>query len=321
MSFIFVGVIVVMFFKSYIRLFVSIAGFGIILAVSASSTQAMEETDEQIHQRLLGKVVKLTESDVYVGAGFSRDNERLFFGMEKLDEKNHKTWEQYATDTKKAVRYFASFNNCLRRNQTQYFETVLQYNPEDKEFQNRLISLMQPQVKRLKTLLKGDGTVSGVISFEGMLVNLNDRKYVSYVSNKPIRGKYTPNSTSEGFTLKDFQKKYENIIMCFIVDGQSLDHTHHRGIFRNIVYEVDRCCLGISLITHGWAGWFAQQELEGKNHMVVIPTETMAKILKENIDPKNLDIDATACTMERTGIYKIKLEALAKFYLDSAEQK
>lgn len=293
-----------------------------------SSLQSMQiETDEQIHTRLLGKCEKLESIDgVYVGAGFSKKGERIYYGMEKIyPGENDKIWYAYGENTKRVIKPLNGFRTQCVKNRFPSFATTpasAWFNFDD-EYRSKLKTAMDPQLNRLLAILSGSGTLSGQGAFN---IELSGPGYVSYASNKPIKGRFSPEISWSGslFSLQEFEKTYEPIVMSYYLSEYDKDSNHpdcdeHRGIYKNPFHDIYGNFRDMSLEFHGWGAFFAMNCLENKTAMRVTPTRVMANILQQKVPSEDIAWEPSYAP-EGQGVFQINLKALSKFYLDSSKK-
>ena len=253
---------------------------------------------DKIHRDLLGKVEKLKDYDIYVGAGTSPAGEPIFFAMEKLDSKNIQVWEKYAKALLDHKQVITSLRVLNRTCSDQKFLEIQKTTPltrllrlED-PYTTELLKRMCPNQKKFSALFdKEDGIGGGVSGFESMLHRQSDKGdtiYVAYASSEPITGPFKPKKEIQlnSFTLEDFETAYSDLILCVCVDMmQKLKlpvSTEHRGIFKNPFNEIHGTYKAIAMKLHGWAAT-VEMQLFNKKYMTLFPTTHAGKLLHQSM--------------------------------------
>lgn len=278
----------------------------VIVSLIGISTYAKSQTPE-----LVGKVKKLNSSeDIYVGAGYSPAGEPIYFGMEKITEKNYPIWDDYKFYAEKLTgnRGLLLPLSTVSDRRKEELENI--YKKGFSEYLFELARKMAPNKKKLLEIFDINGIPSGINGFKNILAISDSKKdvYVVYISDKPVRGPFTPKlpiskSAFGAMTVSEkiqaFDNAYADVIMSVGVEDTKLEDkqvrpemsVEHRGIFRNPLRAARDEYKGLALLIHGFAGDVILKHSSGKKYMHVKPTITMANILHQNFKPGEMFID------------------------------
>lgn len=255
-------------------------------------------TKDKTHQDLLGKVKKLEGYDIYVGYGISPSAEQIFFGMEKLDNKNYPVWDKYMKallDHKQVINSLRVLNTTCN---DQKYLSQQEKSPStnlfrlDDPYITQLLEKMCPNKKKFSILFgTEEGIGAGIAGLGQMLQRYTDSNaviYIAYASNEPITGPFKPKQeiNLKSFTLEQFETAYSNLIICVGIDMlqklKSPISTEHRGIFKNPFNEIRGTYRNIAMKLHGWAGT-VEKQFFNKKYMTVFPTPHAGRLLHNSI--------------------------------------
>lgn len=291
---------------------------------SARTMQAMEESStispqnmskDQVLRELAGKVKKLKDYDIYVGAGYSAAGEPMFFGMQKLDSQSTQGWQ----DTQVWINYAGSLfieglgGEALVRN-LESLNLHCDNQALRQEFKEKgalydieLMDIMCPNKEKLAKVLRG--SKSGILGFDEMIKRAKGQNniYVAYVSTEPIVGPFKSKKQSfkKGISpYKKFEEKYPDIIISVgvemgvkkfvsyenkLLSNTLAKWTEHRGIFKNPFYEIRGKYKNISMMLHGWAS-AVEKQIFNKIYVMIYPTSDAAGLLHRNVKPGDMYI-------------------------------
>lgn len=239
---------------------------------------------------VLGKPEKLDgDFEIYVGSGFSDAGEPIFFGMERLDDRNYDTWSNYE---------FILDSPFGGRGMRQLYALLLNCNKDlsDEMIKSTGNSIYVSELReilcgvrrdKLKITLGQDGVEAGLA---GSILKFYKKSkiYVTYASSKPVREPFQPKKILDpnNYTLMDLEYAYGDLIVSVgVKDNVGTKTTTHRGIFKNPFYDIHDTYKYISLKLHGFAGAVAKNFFEGKEYMLVSPTENVEAMLRRKFSP------------------------------------
>lgn len=244
-------------------------------------------------------VVKICEG-VYAGKGYTARGEPIYFGMELLDKTNSHKWYRYLSDTKEMVKHgednFRS-DDSLRDAIEKLSQGSASSDPQSHGFTE------QEQQEFIGTLIKNGyakhadkklyvfaGICDGIGGFQ---YRPDDgRRYVAYVSKKPVVGKYpffgqsadghylAADGSYHRIRIKEYIDVYADLVMC--VGVHDIPHSlkyHIRGIFKNPISLIRNDYKGAAIPLQAFTAVAALQFFEGKRFMSVAPMLEMHQIL------------------------------------------
>lgn len=236
--------------------------------------------------------VREVSTGVYTAEGRTEKGEKIYFGMELIDDTSRAIWRDYSTSAEKLcsgilgrmVRFLDDENklNDLRQytglSEEEFKDLTIQFRKRGLHSQGKLAKAFRD--------LKG-----GIVGF---MIEPNLRgpfapaTYVAYISKTPITGPLSIPQTKSN--LKLFKEQYQDILMSV---GVRLDSSRplfkNRGIFRNPFSVIEGGYSNISTQLHAFTGKVMQEcvnQTLGDNeklYMSVSPIDNMKEILVKKI--------------------------------------
>lgn len=296
-------------FKKYTRRLKKIAGKLLLIPLSLTMNPKLKATEVTNERPVVRKqksynsqeVIQVCEG-VYAGEGITSKGEKIYFGLELLDDSNRGHWQKYAmaVDEMSADSrgYITALIPTLKNDRNHPNIEALGFNDEEYKNYADLLEKNGFLDKGTKGKQKKEAlrlTRSGTAG-----LNFSSSKYMAYISKEPVVGKFDFSKTPQkrGVNLKQFIDCYGKILMSVGVrDGTEEgfeDSYTNRGIFRNPANMVEDTYKGISLLLHGFTAAAAPLVFGNKTFMSVNPTDSMHYLLIQNFNPGEMYIQYPA---------------------------
>jgi hypothetical protein len=213
--------------------------------------------------------------------------EWIHWRMEKLTEKNTRAWTQFKNYSSKLIRRLEklakkdtlSFDNCKDKN------CFRDMNKSEFESFARKVYRMKDNIN--KTYRGFRSTIDLLNSTPQTLFSFSFRPevshcYIAYAAND-FNFFMSELNEGNGFTFKEFQKQYGNLLICVGSDFTREKTFENRGIFRNPVLYLEEKYQGFSMPLHGFTAIVAQKYFPEKEIFIVSPIGSMQKILSKQL--------------------------------------
>lgn len=297
---------------------------GLIPCISlyTNSLRAMESISNPLNS------IHQLSNDIYIGESFSDANEKIYFGMEKINSANHQKWVDYHRRSKTVI----SIISTILYDRENYLSDLKDYKdgnyldsdltPEILEDDKKkllnlvynetgysapkiqdLFRFIDSNLKALRRIFSSSNGLSNAIAgFSQILGSQNERSehvneentYVAYASKTPIIGEFTSKPITTEFNLTTYQEAYGDLIMCIgVKDVINTAFSIHRGIFRNPIdfLTPERTYKGVAMELHRLAGRSARQFLGEKKYIAVYPMKSMRDILHKSVNPGDMFLE------------------------------
>lgn len=193
-----------------------------LVGTSANSDAIIENNDGLVQEIAPG---------VYTGQA-KVGNEVVYFGMEKIDEKNYDNWLNYVYFTLEMSHPMAGIISQIAKNpQLPFDENIKKLSGfSSVEEYNRYVKKVSKFAKN-KDISKLFFGIRGASN--GLQLNPDGNNYFVYASRKPVNGRFQfPNFTREPITLTEYYSYFGDILMVVTSrDEVGTDHYRNRGIF------------------------------------------------------------------------------------------
>ena len=256
---------------------------GLLVALPSDSEEEItQETGvKRSYPIALTEVIK---DEVYTAEGRTAAGERIYFGIERIDEKKCKAWNFYFRQASHKVSYFIPRfrRGALHITDEEevkdfYFKSLLE------KSRKKFAAYDKEKIATLKEGLRGGSSAA--------IVYPSDRRgnvcFVAYISKSPVTGYFQhPAARTErgGIMPRDYYKAYQKLVMTVrAVDVTGTVVFNNRGIFRSLISMAEGGYGKLSLALHGFTAAFFKQ-IRGKTHMSVAPLPEMYRILDTNVD-------------------------------------
>ena len=237
-----------------------------------------------------------------VYAGQTRvGNEIVYFGMERVDEKNIENWNKYVrysdSLTKNSRGILAVWPSHIAKIREVPFSQLQKITGFTEESElSEFLDKLEKVVQENKNIVDGlKGVPTGIAGFS---IQADGNYYVVYVSKKPVTSRFPfPDNLPEFFpSLKKYYEYFGDLLMIvrseIETDGDSYSN---RGIFKNPISFIEdgNKYPGLSMKLHGFSALVAQHISKNKQYMSVAPAPAMRSIILKNKGwhPGDLTID------------------------------
>jgi len=246
-----------------------------LLTILSISISAMD--DDPLIERIPGKV--------FTCEGLAKSGEKVYFGIEFIDDKNFKEWTLYREVSEKfLVNYVSPSFNLSEEYREDFFpQSGFDSKEEYGEFCDKLIQntsgVTSDSIYKKET---GYKSAIGAFGFDK-----DAGYYVAYVSKKPIVGYFDHPKPEKVQTFKGYHEGYQSLLMC--VRCQDVPNTkvfNNRGIFKGLISCYDLNYSGLSMKLHGFTALVFEKL--GKTHMSVAALPSMYQIMRKSIPIESL---------------------------------
>jgi hypothetical protein len=262
--------------------------------------------------------------------------EWIHWRMEKLTEENTRAWTQFKNYSSELIRRLEklankdtlSFDNYKDKN---YFRGM---NKSEFESFARKVYRMKDDIK--KTYPGFKYSIGVLNSTPQTLLYFWFRPevshcYIAYATND-FNFIISELNEGNGFTFKEFQKQYGNLLICVGSDFTREKKIENRGIFRNPILYLEEKYQGFSTPLHGFTSIVAQKYFPEKEIFRVKPIGSIQKILSKQLSrgdgyvytldsySQKVVVDIVDLKSNENSFYEhtnhIKLSALSRIFME-----
>jgi hypothetical protein len=254
------------------------------------------------HEQLLHKVEKLPNHDIYVGAGISKAGEKIYFGLEKINnEENARNWVRLGGGNPEDIvrstidRLREIYNHVQNNIEDQSYKSAY----GEPQYYNTLTATLTANNDKLKSYFEVGAAETGCQGFGQMIdmscnayydydtsgnfdvsYNPSGNTYVAYASKNPITGPFFAFGLQEAFSIQEFEDFYGDLIMYMCVR----DNTPHptitnRGNQKNPLCSINGTYKNIAFLFKGFVESAAANYFHNIKYTLIGPNEQMAKQL------------------------------------------
>lgn len=298
-------------------------------------------------------IPKQIEPNIFIGEGKAQSGEKFFLRMEQVTNDNYAFWRRYLNATKSIVGGSRSLLEGLMQTTNaerdgngniqyinQHYEDCANYLDFDRaEFQKLINSLgaggylAGPEHSRKRSaLLEVYGGSSNFFLIR------DNQHYVVFASKTRDFSTHFPDERKnaeppdEFITLKEYIRRYDDLLMCVGSWFTSDDHYHNRGIFRNPMSMIQNSHKGIAMLLHSFSGSVVQKFFPERKTMVVKPLTSMQHLICKHFKPGEYSLRGRSVeqVIEQSSsaffngdgfeldFNDIQVEALARYYTEHA---
>lgn len=225
----------------------------------------------------------VVEGKVYTAQGHTAAGEEIYFGMELIDEKNCKAWQNYHTQVS-----FQRFRFIPYTIEGEFLYPEEVKSVQDTAFKSFLegskkqfASWTQEKLDRFREALCDAAGAVGTLKPAG-----KHSYWIAYVSKTPVIGYFQHPTYDElgKITSTSYYKGYQDLLMSVrSIDVGGTMVYNNRGIFRSLISAGEGGNAGISLSLQAFTALVANKYW-GKTHMSVAALHKMYTILSEAVD-------------------------------------
>lgn len=274
-----------------------------------------------------GKIgpVEIICDGVYTAEGIALSGEKIYFGLERLENTDKIKWGYYKNSTVTLIngevadiRIGSLLDIAIRVNDMQELREFLKstdrpiyWSSNEAKFEDLCNNLK----KRKITLDSSKAKELLAIPHASNGMNINFQTHIVYVSKIPITGRISFNSQTIGF--EGYVDKYSNLIMSV---GTTISNiVENRGIFKNPLSVIEEGYAGIAMMAHSFTCMVIQKHWPEVSIFKVRPLKKMAEIFLRSIPKDQITVNGIRGDIYDKGFeherdVEVPVTVLANFY-------
>ena len=257
----------------------------------------------------LGQIgpVEFVCDGVLTAAAIAPSGEKIYFGIETIENSDKKKWEQYKNSASFLVNgescdiSIGSFvelgtriNDIVELSEFLATRTLPDYwTADSKKFEELCIKLRERNI----TIDSPKARELSTIPHASNGINVNKQTHMVYVSKSPVIGRIDFIAKSKGF--RGYIDKYSDLILSVGVTIHNV--VENRGIFKNPLFVVEGGYTGIAMMAHSFTCMAIENNWPEIKIFKVRPLKKMAEIFINSLPKDKVTVNGIRSDMYNKG--------------------